>query len=150
MSSSYEVRSVRMRSQLTAVIRARVSQRELSRVVPAFCGEVWTYAREARLAGPGRHIAVYLDGAITLECGVEVAAPFDGSDRVVCSRTPAGLVATTTHVGGYDRLGAAHDAIREWCARTGATLAGPSWEIYGHWVEPPAEPRTDVYYLLVT
>ena len=145
----YQVQSATVPAQLTAVIRARVRQGELARVVPAFCGEVWTFARTAQLASPGRHVAVYLDGAITLECGVEVAAPFAGSARVVCSSTPAGLVATTTHLGGYERLGDAHHAIREWCKEHGARLAGPNWEVYGHWVDPPAQPSTEVYYLLV-
>jgi len=145
----YLINRTNVLPQLIAVIRARVPQRELPRVVPAFCGEVWEFARTAQLSKPGRHVAVYLDGAITLECGVEVAAPFIGSHRVACSRTPAGPVATTTHIGGYDRLGEAHTAIREWCAAHGAQLAGPSWEIYGHWVEPPAQPTTDLFYLLV-
>jgi hypothetical protein len=44
----------------------------------------------------------------------------------------------------------AHDAIQHWCAANGPRLAGPSWEIYGHW-EPgwndnPALIRTDVFY----
>ena len=144
----YQVHSMAVPSHVTAVIRARVPQAELARVVPAFCGEVWAFARAAQLASPGRHVAVYLDSAITLECGVEIAAPFPDSARVVCSRTPTGVVATTTHIGAYKRLGEAHGAIREWCEEHGATLAGPNWEVYGHWVDPPGQPRTDVYYLL--
>ncbi len=27
-------------------------------------------------------------------------------------------------------------------------LAGPSWEVYGHWHEDPAQLKTDIYYLL--
>lgn len=136
-------------SRPIAVIRAQVAQRDLSRVVPAYCGEVWAFARDANLDSPGRHVAVYLDGAITLECGVEVAAPFASTERVVCSSTPAGLAATTTHIGGYGQLGEAHGAIRAWCAHHRLRLAGPSWEVYGHWVDPPAQPRTDIYYLVV-
>jgi effector-binding domain-containing protein len=142
------VRIVRTASQPIAVIRDRVAPGELSRVVPSYCGEVWEFARAAGLDQPGRLVAVYLDGAITLECGVEVATPFAGTERVVCSHIPAGMAATATHVGPYAELGRAHDAIRRWCAESCASLAGPSWEVYGHWVEPPAQPRTDVYYLL--
>jgi effector-binding domain-containing protein len=40
-----------------------------------------------------------------------------------------------------------------WCRDNGYTLAGPSWEIYGHWRDElhsdPSKIRTDVYYLLV-
>ena len=145
---TYRVHLVNAPAQATAVIRARVLQSELAQVVPAFCGEVWEFARIAQLSRPGRHVAVYLDCAITLECGVEVAAPFVGSARIICSTTPAGLAATTTHTGPYERLGDAHRAIREWCEGQGTTLAGPNWEVYAHWVDPPAQPRTDVYYVL--
>jgi effector-binding domain-containing protein len=60
---------------------------------------------------------------------------------------PAGEVATTTHVGAYAGLGAAHDAVLAWCRANSRTPAGPRWEVYGHWVEGEV-PRTDVYYLL--
>src|SRR5262249_28162531 len=71
-------------------------------------------------------------------------------DGVVCSSTPAGLVATTAHFGPYARLGEAHQAILRWCADHGYKLAGPSWEVYGHWDDDPAKLRTDIYYLLQT
>ena len=56
------------------------------------------------------------------------------------------------HFGPYNRLGEAHQAIRDWCANHGYSLAGPNWEIYGHWLDAwnadPGQIRTDVFYLL--
>jgi effector-binding domain-containing protein len=137
----------------TAVIRSRVRPEELSKFVPAACGEVWSFARSAGLPKPGRHVALYLgDGHGSVEVGAEVVEPFTGNDRVQCSQIPAGRVATTVHLGPYARLGEAHVAIREWCAQHGHTLSGVSWEIYGHWKESwntdPSLIRTDVFYLL--
>jgi effector-binding domain-containing protein len=144
----YQVSVQQVASQTTAVVRRRASVSELSQVVPQACGEVWAFVRAAQLPQPGRHLALYLDGAINLEVGAEVAQPFDGNERVFCSSTPAGRVAMTTHLGPYNRLGEAHDAIHRWCAANGHALAGPSWEVYGHWVDDPAKLRTDVFYLL--
>ena len=83
---------------------------------------------------------------------MEVGERFAGNDRVQCSQLPAGRVATAVHFGPYGRLGEAHAAIREWCARHGHRLANASWEIYGHWDQSwnaePARIRTDVFYLL--
>jgi effector-binding domain-containing protein len=97
-------------------------------------------------------VAVYLDGEINLEVGVEVEEPFGGEGEVVGSALPAGLVATAVHFGPYQRLGEAHRAVREWCAGRGYGLAGPKWEVYGHWVEEwdreASGIRTDVFYLL--
>jgi effector-binding domain-containing protein len=136
----------------TAVIRSRVEPKELSKFVPAACGEVWSFIRATGLPRPGRHVALYLDTRGSVEVGAEVSAPFVGNDRVHCSQLPAGPVVTTTHFGPYTRLSEAHAAIREWCAEHGHRLASISWEIYGHWDEgwnaDPSKIRTDVFYLV--
>ena len=89
---------------------------------------------------------------IRLEVGVELEGPFIEQDEVVRSATPAGAVAWTTHLGPYGGLGAAHDAVRHWCEANHHKLAGPSWEIYGHWLPEwnaaPERIRTDVFYLV--
>jgi effector-binding domain-containing protein len=135
----------------TAVIRGRVPAKELSRFVPAACGEVWSFVRSARLPRPGRHVALYLaDGSV--EVGAEVSGPFAGNERIHCSKLPAGRVATTVHFGPYQSLSDAHHATREWCASHGHQFSGISWEIYGHWEESwntdPSKIRTDLFYLL--
>ena len=135
-----------------AVVRCRARPDELSKVVPDACGVVWAVIRSQQIRGAGRHVAVYLDGQINLEVGVELDAPFAGCGEVVGSGTPAGLVAATTHYGPYALLKNAHDAILRWCRRQGHTPAGPNWEIYGHWQDDwnrdPSKICTDVFYLL--
>jgi hypothetical protein len=150
----YDVRVEQVSSQPLAVVRRRASSQELSQVVPAACGLVWSVLRDQQITGAGRHIALYLDGQINLEVGVELDTPFAGHGEVVGSATLAGSVATAVHFGPYAQLGEAHQAIREWCANHGYDVAGPNWEIYGHWTDEcnsdPAKIRTDVFYLLKT
>src|SRR5215510_7698855 len=116
-----------------AVVRRRANASELSRIVPEGCGLVWNYLREHQITGAGRHVALYRDAEINLEIGVELDAPFAGNGSVVASATPAGRVATATHLGPYQGLEHTHSAIRHWCIEHGYGLAGPSWEIDGHW-----------------
>src|SRR5437588_7281090 len=146
----YVVRLEQLGSRPLAVVRRRAKQQELSRVVPDACGAVWNVVRAQQIPGAGRHIAVYLDCQINLEVGVELDAPFAGHGEVVGSATPAGTVATTVHLGPYGRLHEAHRAIRQWCANHGYALAGPNWEIYGHWKDEwnndPTKIRTDIFY----
>ena len=148
----YQIKLTNAEANLTAVIRSRVQPKELSKFVPAACGEVWSFIRAAGLPRPGRHVALYLDTPGSVEVGAEVSEPFVGNDRVHCSQLPAGRVATTTHFGPYARLSAAHTEIRQWCAQHGHRLASISWEIYGHWDESwktdPSKIRTDVFHLL--
>ena len=80
-------------------------------------------------------------GEFDIECGVQVET---GGN----SATPAGLVATTAHFGPYDRMGAAHEAIHQWVRENGRKIAGPSWEVYGHWSDDPAKLRTDIFYVI--
>jgi effector-binding domain-containing protein len=144
----YQVHTENAASIITAVVRRQAKQSELSKAIPQACGDVWSFVRSAKLPNPGRHIALYLDCVINFECGVELTQPFADSDPFFCSSTPAGLVATTAHIGQYARLGDAHKTIVDWCANQSHTLAGPNWEIYGHWTDDMTKLRTDVYYLL--
>src|ERR1700733_8324870 len=121
----YQVRlETPVESRPLAVVRRRASLQELSKLVPEACGAVWNVIRAQKVDGAGRHVAVYLDGEINLEIGVEVAAPFAGFGEVVGSATPGGPVATATHFGPYGELGRAHEAIRKWCVAHGHALAG--------------------------
>jgi effector-binding domain-containing protein len=148
----YDIHLENSESRPLAVARRRAGSRELPKLVPQLCGLVWGVVRSQHIKGAGRHVAVYLDCEINLEVGVELDAPFAGHGEVVGSSLPAGTVATTVHMGPYQQLGAAHQAIRDWCANHGYALAGPSWEIYGHWEDAwnndPSRIRTDIFYLV--
>jgi effector-binding domain-containing protein len=149
----YEIVMRHSEPNYTAVIRSRVRSEELSKFVPAACGEVWSVVRSLGLQRPGRHVALYVgDGQGSVEVGTEVSEPFPGNDRIQCSQLPAGRVATAVHFGPYARLGEAHAAIREWCVQHGHRPTNVSWEIYGHWLESwnadASKIRTDVFYLL--
>ena len=148
----YEIRLEQFNGCPTAVVRRRASVPELSKVVPDACGLVWGVVKAQKVRGAGRHVALYLDDQINLEVGVELESPFAGHGEVVGSALPAGTVATAVHFGPYQRLGDAHAAIHQWCAQHNYELAGPCWEIYGHWLDEwnrdPSKIRTDVYYLL--
>jgi effector-binding domain-containing protein len=151
----YTVRVERVIGHPIAVVRRRVSPGELSKVIPEACGLVWGVVKAAHVKDAGRHVVVYRDageGTLDIEVGVEVGTPFPGCDEVVGSVTSTGDAATVTHFGPYRRLGEAHQAIREWGATQGRTLAGPNWELYGHWRNEwnndPSKICTDVFYLL--
>jgi effector-binding domain-containing protein len=147
----YVVEVQRLEPIALAVIRRQARASELARVVPECCGLVWNAVRAQQARG-GRHVAVYWDRSIRLEVGVELLGSFAEHGEVVHSATPGGAVASTAHFGPYGGLGAAHDAIQQWCEANNHSLAGPKWEIYGHWQDDwnanPARIRTDVFYLL--
>ncbi len=103
----------------------------------------------------GRCVVIYWDDGgpqpllgtaqgVPIDVGWEVEQPF-AADPVTTVKTPAGKVATATHIGPYDRMGDAHRAIATWCMDHKLRLLGPNWEVYDH--PRDGQPlRTDVYY----
>src|SRR5215472_15139555 len=53
----------------------------------------------------------------------QVAHPFDPVGDVRCIETPAGEVVKTVHVGPYDQLVDAHNAIHAWCVANNRKIA---------------------------
>jgi effector-binding domain-containing protein len=148
---SFAVQIEQLESIPLAVVRRQARRQDLPRLIPECCGLVWEVVKAQRTKA-GRHVAICWDDSIRLEVGVELQGLFVDDGEVVCSATPAGAVASATHFGPYGGLAGAHDAIHRWCRDNGRQLAGPSWEIYGHW-DPawdadPSRIRTDVFYLL--
>jgi effector-binding domain-containing protein len=149
--SQYQVRLQQLESIPLAIIRRQARKSDLPRLVPECCGLVWNALREQKTKG-GRHVAIYCDEVMNVEVGAELQGAFTDRGEVVRSATPAGLVAWATHFGPYNQLGAAHDAVRQWCKAHNHKLAGPSWEVYGHWEnewdQNPSQIRTDVFWLV--
>jgi effector-binding domain-containing protein len=149
--SSDAVTIQKLQSIPLVVMRGRANAGDLSRIVPEWCGLVWN-AVKAQQTKAGRHVAIYWDSTIRIEVGVELLGPFVDQGNVVHSATPAGLIASATHLGPYHQLGATHQAVREWCKARNHTLAGPNWEIYAHWLPEwntnPSQIRTDIFYLV--
>jgi effector-binding domain-containing protein len=134
-----------------AVVRRQARGGDLSRIVPEGCGIVWNHLRTSGLKG-GRNVALYWDDAIRVEVGVEMPGAFPETVDVVRSATPRCTAACVVLHGPYGQLGAAHRAIHDWCKTNARQLAGPRWELYGHWQEAwntdPSLIRTDIYYQL--
>jgi effector-binding domain-containing protein len=148
---NYQVELVKVAATPLLVVRRRARKDELSRVVPDGCGTVWNFIRENEVTPRGRNVAIYRGtetSALDVEIGVEVGPNAAGRGDVVLSATPPGMAATVAHFGPYSLLSKANEAIKAWCDANHHQIAGPSWEVYGHWTDDAATLRTDVFYLL--
>lgn len=150
---AYPVSVASVGARPIAVVRARMGSAEIPKRFVSYLDQVYAAAKSGTIAVDGLNVFVYRDaadgsGLLDIEFGVGAKAAFATTGNVVYSATPAGDVATTTHWGDYAALGGAYDALKSWCAEHGRRLAGPKWEVYGHWRDDPAERRTDVFVLL--
>ena len=141
-------------ARLLAAVQRRVKIGEVKTAWKPAIDEVWTFLRaHPDLRTDGHNVFLYhhpasRDLPMDVDFGVEVTRTFDPTGDVRPTQTPAGEVAMAVHVGSYDGLPLAHDAIHAWRAREGRTFAGTSWEIYGDWSDDPSQLETTICYLL--
>jgi effector-binding domain-containing protein len=150
---NYHVSLQRSTARTLAAVRARLPVQQVKAVFRTYLDQVYAAGRAGVVKLDGQNVFVYQRVADQAEnadvsFGVGADAPFAAIGNVRPIELPIGEVATTTHWGEYSRLGAAHDAVVEWCRSNGRRLSGTSWEVYGHWTDDPTKLRTDVYYLL--
>ena len=140
-------------AELVAAVRATVPVSGIARAWKPALDQVWAFLKTAGELEPGHNLFLYhhperRDQAMNIDFGVQVARPFEPEGDVRCIETPIGEVARTVHVGPYDRLGEAHNAIHAWCAAHKRKIAQASWEIYGDWNDDPNLLETTIKYLL--
>ena len=151
---SYEVVTKTVSAQPLAAVRRRVLKGEVGRTWKSALDLVWEFLRlNEGLRTDGHNCFLYRhpahgEAAMVVDFGVQVIRPFQNAGEVVCTETPAGEVAMTTHIGSYGKLAAAHEAINSWRAATGRAFGACSWEIYGDWTDDEAKLETQVIYLL--
>ena len=150
-STRYEVREVGVAARSVAGVRARVPRGRVAQEFGRHLDQVYAAARAGGVKLDGQNIFIYRaanDDQLTVDFCVGVTEPFAAVGSVTPLETPQGIAAMTTHPGEYARLGEANAAILDWCRANDRQLAGPSWEVYGHWNADAALLRTEVYYLL--
>jgi effector-binding domain-containing protein len=133
---TYDVRIERTTECPTAVAKASTTWREFPALWPRLLDQVWAFLRATPgLRTDGHNVMLYrrdLPGVeVAVEIGVQVTKAFEAAGRVVPSTLPACEAAATVHVGTPAEIGAAHAAVRAWCAAQGREVTGLSWEIYG-------------------
>jgi effector-binding domain-containing protein len=150
---AYEVAVQLAKPQLIAAVRVRVTIAEVGRAWRPALDQVWTVLRADGTLKPGHNLFLYhhparRDLPMDIDFGVVVARRFDQAGDVRCVETPFGEVATTRHIGPYERLRGAHDAIHAWCAANARAIGEASWETYGDWNADETKLETTVSYLL--
>lgn len=141
-----------------AVVCGKTNRSELPKNIRALFDKFYQNVPRERIGPPGLNVVLYhgvpgrdlfqSEEGMPIEVGVLVDAPFESGDGVVCSATPAGTVATVTHIGPYEGLISSYQTITAWCKENRREFAGPFWEIYGHWTNDSSKLRTDVFRLL--
>jgi effector-binding domain-containing protein len=149
--STHEVTEIDAQPRWVAGVTVPVPIGRVAQYFGAALDQVYAAGRAGKIVLDGQNIFIYhppIDGNLTVDFCVGTGGPFAAIGAVSSLQTPAGRAARTVHVGDYGGIGGANRAILDWCRANGRTIAGPSWEVYGHMGPGPELPRTEIYYLL--
>jgi effector-binding domain-containing protein len=138
---SYQVEIRKVTEQPVVSIRTQCHVAELGAILAEILPEVWRYVRNNGVNPSGPPFTRYhgfSEDRVDIEGGLPVTAPLPGEGRIAAGVLPGGEVATTLHLGPYDKLPRAHDALHEWIVANKRFSAGPQWEVY--LTDPGLEP----------
>jgi effector-binding domain-containing protein len=147
---SYEPEIVTREAMPTAVVRTTVPMSGIAEALSGIYSEVVAYLGRAGVT-PIEAFARYTvrDGgaAVDIEAGFSATGPVQPEGRIEAESLPGGEAATVLHVGPYDQVGEAYEALAAWLAGKGRQQEGQPWEVY---LSMPDEvpPRTLVVFPL--
>ena len=142
----YQVVTREVPTQRVATIRERVPMTVIGKAMGEGFGEIVRATEAAGAEIDGLPFAIYheLDPQ---ELDVELGFPVLGeveTGRVHSATLDGGRVACVVHMGPYDEVPAAYDALTRWVQLQGERVVGPPREVY---LNEPAEgvvPLTEV------
>lgn len=148
----YQVEIKQVGPQPTVSIHTSVRAPERSTTLTEVLPQVWHYLRTRGIQPAGPPFVRYHDISaerMDIEAGMPVAEPIEGEGRIQAGELPEGEAAVTWHIGPYDTITEAFQAIEAWARDHGREVAGAPWEVY--WTDPgqvpnPAEWKTEVLW----
>lgn len=133
--------------------RLEVETEGIGPAIQQTLAEVYSWMPRSGFRPAGEPFVVYHDRpGVGSGWRIEICAPVAGPEPSApagyrLEEVPGGDVATTTHVGPYDELGAAYESIEEFIRTHEVDVAGPPREIYLSEPDvPPDEIRTRVEF----
>lgn len=140
----YDIEVKQLVPQPMVSIRTQCHAAEIGATLREILPEVARYLERMGVKPAGPPFTRYHgieNNRVDIEGGLPVAEAVAGEGRVSSGELPGGTVATTIHVGPYEKLPEAHDALDAWIHEQNKASAGPQWESY--WTDPGKEPDPD-------
>jgi effector-binding domain-containing protein len=142
---------VEPKAQPVASIRTKVKVIEISTQLAVLLPEVGMQVMASGVKGMGVPFARYHsieDGIVDLEAGMSVQQAIQEKGRVKNSELPGGRCVTCWHIGPYDRLAGARQALLAHLEAEKLKLRGGTWAVF--WTDPgmvpdPAKWKTQLF-----
>jgi effector-binding domain-containing protein len=151
---TYDITVEHIEPQRAAAMRGTTTPAEIGPALAQILPTIGRAIQEQEVKPAGAPFCRYFSFSpekVELEGGIAVQSPIRPFGEVQDIELPGGEVVTTWHIGPYEKLGGAWDALRAWLAEQGREPAGPGWEVY--WTDPgevsdPNDLRTQIIWPL--
>ena len=136
---TYHCELINQPARTTLSIRLRSAVKDLPEVLPRAYRTIGDYLDAVGERPGGPPYAAYFNmdmNDLDIEAGVTIAGELPGEGPIRPGAIPSGRAAACVHVGPYDDLPKAYEALGQWIAQEGLEPAGVAYEIY---VDDPME-----------
>jgi AraC family transcriptional regulator len=146
----YEIEVRHLARTPTLTVHAEITQAEIQATMGASFGALFGYAGRNGVQPTGVFARYHaFEPKIVMDVGVTLARALPGEGNIEAGEIAEGDAAVTLHVGPYETIAPAYQAVQAWIAANGRAAAGPPMEFY---LSPPDVPpdqiRTEVVFPL--
>ena len=150
---TYQCEIVERVVQPALSMRRIVSVQELPQALGQAFGQIEQYLQEIGEQPAGAAFVAYYNmdmEALQVEIGMPVARVLPGKGEIQATQMPSGKLATCMHIGPYEEIGGAYDALGAYLRDAGVQPSGVSYEIYLNdpTCTPAQELRTQILFPL--
>jgi len=147
---SYEITKKNIAETPFLYMRSQVKSEEIADALASMFVPVFQFATAQAIPFAGYPTARYVSfgpGLVTIEAGMPIAGPTEGTAEIMVGSLAGGNVVSTIHKGSYDTLTLGHEEIQRWMMKNNEEAGGAPWEVYvtdpGE-VPDPAEWLTEI------
>ena len=134
----------------TLSVRARAAVQDLPQLFGQTYGALMQYMSEMDAQPAGEPFAAYYNmdmQDLDVEIGFPVSKPLPDRGNIKSGALLAGKYASTVHIGPYDSMAPAYEALTQYVKANGYEPAGAAYEFYFSGPEtPPEEIRTQIAF----
>lgn len=126
-------------------IRTKTPVENLPNILGKAYQKITEYLSEIGEEPSGAPFAAYYNmdmQDLDVEVGILVSKALPGKGEISPGKIPAGRHAVTLHVGPYNKIEPAYNALMEWVKEKGFTPTGVAYEFY--WNDPTITPENEL------
>jgi effector-binding domain-containing protein len=130
---TYEIKLLELPDQPTLGLRETHAVAELPQFFGKAYGAIMQYLGKIGEVPTGMPFAAYYNldmQHLDVEAGFPVGRALEGQGEVKSSKIPGGKFVSTIHVGPYDGVEPAYNALNEWIKQHGYEPTGVAYEYY--------------------